>query len=62
MGIRTVKENYSPIRRSKMKEILKALQMQQTFEIEVGNYVITILGSFGVGMALMKMLSIANGG
>ena len=45
-----------------MKEILKALQMQQTFEIEVGNYVITILGSFGVGMALMKMLSIANGG
>jgi len=45
-----------------MKKFLKALQMQQTFEIEVGNYVITILGSIGVGMALMKMMLIANGG
>ena len=45
-----------------MKKLAKALQMQQTFEIELGNYLVTVLGSIGVGMALMKMLLVANGG
>ena len=43
-----------------MKKLVKALQMQQTFEIELGNYLVTVLGSIGVGMALMKMLLVAN--
>jgi hypothetical protein len=44
-----------------MSKLAKALEMKQTFEIELGAYLITVIGSIGVGAALMKMMFIANG-
>ena len=48
-------------RRRRMSKLAKALEMKQTFEIELGAYLITVIGSIGVGAALMKMMFIANG-
>ena len=45
-----------------MSNLAKALELKQSFEIEVGVYLITVIGSIGVGAALMKMMFIADGG